>query len=223
MALLLVAALAGGCDEYPLSPTFCDDWCRATLRGGCDSEPENCVRECELTRATGSCFALQRDLLECYEAAPNEAFVCVEQDFGTDNRIADGHCREERDLLFDCEAPGIGECLSLCRGFQESQLSSFEENQVAGAEGECVVLDVSCESLCWNLLGLSADPAAAFAADASAGDSQGVADESVACIAEQLTGCLSEFSSLTLVSQSLSSLEELVNECVETDGVEGTE
>src|SRR5688572_20109926 len=76
------------CDtsDYPLDPTFCDEWCRVLMRPGCDQEPENCVRNCERSIAPAECFELQATLLECYRATPASEFVCAGQGFQTSAR-----------------------------------------------------------------------------------------------------------------------------------------
>src|SRR5690606_36471649 len=74
---------ATGCDytEYPIEATFCDEWCRVLRRTGCEQEPQNCIRDCESSRASDLCFALQATLLDCYESVPPDRFECVGQGF----------------------------------------------------------------------------------------------------------------------------------------------
>lgn len=168
-AVLLVCLIPVlGCEgEYVLEPTFCDDWCRVARADGCENQPDECVKDCELTRASDDCFALQRDLFECYEDEDRSTFVCLGQGFGAETRIRDEACQAERDALFECEAPGIGTCLSLCRDIQEDQLQSIVEPmarpmerpvamQDAGAE-QCPLIDQPCESLCWTMFSFTSE------------------------------------------------------------------
>jgi hypothetical protein len=160
-------SLGAGCkDEYPLAPSFCDDWCRATLRSGCDDAPDQCVSECELTKASGECLALQEDLMRCYERADDSAFVCAGRRFNQEPRVLPEVCRSERDTLFECVAPGMETCLDVCRSAQQDQLAQVKDSATglydfrslrgdAGAGPPCPVLDQPCENICWSLFAFS--------------------------------------------------------------------
>jgi hypothetical protein len=187
--------LVAGCDTvYPLEPTFCDDWCRATLRAGCDEEPENCVRECEQNRVDASCVKLQQSLLECYQRAEDSAFTCVEVGFGNATRVAGGECQSERDALFECEAPGIGACLVTCRNIQANQQAQADgsaEPSSAETMNACPALDVPCESACWNLTLLAGPESAPNFSGTDAGAITPQRGDPLNCILEGLAGCLS--------------------------------
>jgi hypothetical protein len=190
-------------DEYPLAATFCDDWCRATLRAGCGEEPENCVRDCELTKASEDCFGRHRRLLACYETASDSGFVCAGMGFQRETRVQPGVCQAERDALYECEAPGIGTCLALCRVQQTEQLDRALEGETglvdfarlaldAGAAPLCPALDQPCESLCFSLLGFSSESldvalvdSEAYATDAGPRDPA----EIRRCIEQALQAC----------------------------------
>lgn len=144
-------------NEYPIAPTFCDEFCRATLRPQCDSQPENCVRECELQQISLSCKPAQERLLHCYEDAPDDAFVCW--GWGSSVRVRDGVCESERDALLTCELPNVELCLDFCRPYQRSldeRLRSRSGASDAAVTEDCVLLRQSCEGLCWNLLTIGA-------------------------------------------------------------------
>jgi hypothetical protein len=158
----LVSGLSSCRGDYDLAPTFCDDWCRATSR--CGDPPSSCVSDCELSRASEACSDRQRELLECYEAADPGDFACVEQGFAEQTRVRGQTCQTERDSLFECEAPGIGVCLTACRQAQQELLSTTEPSRVDlfrspntvqfpdGGVMDCPVLDAPCEAQCWTLL-----------------------------------------------------------------------
>ncbi len=152
--------------DYPISPSYCDDFCNATLRPGCDREPENCVRECELGFRGEACTETRHALLACYRTAPDHAFTCNE--WGSSVRVNDDTCRSERDEALVCELPGMHECLTFCRPLQQAL-----DEQVRLSDGgapdaavprACPLLREPCETLCWNVVTwgvLSSEEAAA--------------------------------------------------------------
>lgn len=154
---LAIASLwggSGGCQgDYPLAPTFCDDFCRATVPPDCPYEPENCVRDCELWRVDEPCVSRRDELLRCYEEAPSEAFVCRGR--GDPVVVRDATCRTELDAVLVCELPTIGTCLEPCRVLQNA-VDAQARSQPAALPNqtleECPLLQQSCESLCWNVL-----------------------------------------------------------------------
>jgi hypothetical protein len=169
LLLLIPAWLAlGACaTEYPLDPTPCDDLCHATLRVACDEEPEDCVRNCELADLEPACEQTRQELTSCYSQAPNDAFVCVGDGFDSTIRVRDEICQRERDALLSCQEPDMAECLALCRPLQQQVVSaelatptlpSREAPRLeAGLEDDvCLLLTEPCETLCWNLLSISA-------------------------------------------------------------------
>jgi hypothetical protein len=78
MRMLAVLGLAGACQNgYPLEPTPCDDFCRATQRKSCDdNDPAWCVADCEeqgiVQLDRPGCRELWNALLACYAAQPDE-------------------------------------------------------------------------------------------------------------------------------------------------------
>lgn len=205
--LLATGALSVvGCEEdYPLEPTFCDDWCRA-VRTNCDP-PANCVRDCELTRSSDDCFPLQEELLGCYEDNAG-SIECRGEGFADQAVAVDHVCRDERDALFECEAPGIGSCLALCRQEQERQIDEIVDAPVsapttdpsdAGADAVCPRLDESCEAICWTLFsfnseglaqaGVEVESEGPAASDASAGSDDELVPGIADCVQEALLGC----------------------------------
>lgn len=161
---LWLALCAWGCNEgYWLEPTFCDQWCAALRHpSDCAQGPASCVRDCELTKASGECFPLQERLLSCYEALDPDAFMCAlpgsQVSFDDRQRVEKSACRSERDALFECEAPGFGQCLGLCRGYQEilTQGALGFPGSVAAPEG-CLLLTQPCETVCWTAFQFTSD------------------------------------------------------------------
>jgi len=93
---LLLAGLAGACqNEYPLEPTPCDDFCRATQRKSCDdNDPAWCVANCEESHIVQldepGCQELWDAALDCYRALPDQE-VC----YGWLGFSSGGLCGEE--------------------------------------------------------------------------------------------------------------------------------
>jgi hypothetical protein len=147
---LVCAAVVSGTQacqrEYPLEPTFCDRWCEIGQQVGCE-RPAGCVRDCELSKASEGCFALQQELLECYQAEPPESFTCIDNETHPRGTT----CRSKRDEMFECEAPGIGQCLSLCRLAQDTPGINLPRR--------CTLLTESCEDICFVLLQFQGNPA----------------------------------------------------------------
>jgi hypothetical protein len=163
-AYLALQALLGGCnDGYTAPPTFCDDWCAALRHpSDCSRGPASCVRDCELTKASGDCFALQQELLTCYQGLEADAFLCAppgsQSSFADRQRVEKTACREERDVLFECEAPGFGECLDLCRGYQVILTQGAAGDGLGvPASDDCVLLTQPCESVCWTAFAFTSD------------------------------------------------------------------
>jgi hypothetical protein len=202
--LIAALALVGCNNEYTSAPTFCDDWCHATLRTSCGEEPDTCVRDCELTKASGDCKDLQQKLLSCYEGAAKSAFVCAGSGFRQETRVKPEVCQRERDAMYECEAPGIGTCLNLCRTIQQQQLDRTLDSKTglvdfsllavdAGARPPCPAFDQPCEALCFSLVGFSsqslsnalADSHQVYAPDAGPKSQSEIRD----CIQSELLAC----------------------------------
>jgi hypothetical protein len=152
--LALVAAPALRCDytEYPIEATFCDDWCRMLRRTGCEQEPENCIRDCESSRASDRCFELQSSLLACYESTPGDRFQCVGQGFQSTVRPTPEICTEERQALIRCEVPRVMECVDACEELDASDPSrAGPDAGVPAISSGCPEPPFPCERLCWEL------------------------------------------------------------------------
>jgi hypothetical protein len=115
-AWLLSAAGLGLADcesPYPIAPTACDDWCLVTQRAGCEEDyPEGCVSRCEdrsLGRRFPRCEPEWLELTECYRAASDADFMCVEEE----SRPLP-ICIPERVALNACVSPLRGQCLAVC-------------------------------------------------------------------------------------------------------------
>jgi len=145
-------------ETYPLDPSLCDRWCRVQLRAGCDEEPENCVRNCERSRAPAGCTAPEGELLGCYERAAPSDFACSEQGFLTIARPEVWVCQKERDALIECAHPEVKACLDLCRVFAASYAAGIEPDASAPERRVCPVRDVPCDSLCWIVRGYTPPP-----------------------------------------------------------------
>jgi hypothetical protein len=67
-------------------------------------------------------------------------------------------CRNERDTLFECEAPGFGECLGLCRGYQTlvTQGAVGEDLTIVPSD-DCPLLTQPCETICWTAFVFTSD------------------------------------------------------------------
>lgn len=160
----VVSLGSSGCEGgYSAEPTFCDEWCAALRHpSDCAEGPASCVRDCELTKASGDCFARQEQLLTCYEALEPDAFSCAppgsQSSFGDRQRVEKDACRVERDALFECEAPGFGECLELCRGYQAILTEGAVGEYMAGAPSDdCPLLTQPCETVCWTAFLFTSD------------------------------------------------------------------
>jgi hypothetical protein len=154
LALAIGYLAATGCDytEYPIEATFCDDWCRVLRRTGCEQEPENCIRDCESSRASDRCFALQSSLLDCYESTPADRFECVGQGFQSRVRPRPEICTEQRHALIRCEVPRVMECVDACIAVDVSGASGGAADAgAAAATGVCPEPPFPCERLCWEL------------------------------------------------------------------------
>ncbi|HMJ13019.1 MAG TPA: hypothetical protein VK524_16470 [Polyangiaceae bacterium] len=145
-ALLLLLATRCNADEYPLDPTFCDDWCRVLRRVDCDEEPENCVRTCEASLGPAACRDEHRELFACYERTPASEFACARSGFDEEARPAEYVCRNQRDALVGCAYPNVRECIDVCRSLEARYAQDAGEDL---AEDRCPSRDLPCDSLCW--------------------------------------------------------------------------
>jgi hypothetical protein len=150
VAVASFAAWGTACDytDYPLKPSFCDDWCRVFLRSECDHEPENCVRTCERSLGPAYCRVYQNELLTCYQRAPRSSFVCTGQGFQGMTRPEEHVCQNERDSLIDCAYPHVKQCLDVCRDL--SAASAIDAQAPDAAVRPCPAQRLPCDSLCWS-------------------------------------------------------------------------
>jgi hypothetical protein len=146
-----LAAWVTQCDytDYPLEPTFCDDWCRVLLGVGCEQEPENCVRTCERSLGPDHCFDLQQSLLACYRATPKSEFVCSDQGFQQNPRPEEWVCPSERDTLIECAYPEVKLCLDVCRAVEAGHAPDGATDAGSPDESGCPSYDIPCDSICW--------------------------------------------------------------------------
>lgn len=133
------------------------------MRVDCEQDPENCIRDCEASRASSECLLVEQELADCYSRAPVQDFVCVGRGFRSTPRPREGVCEVERDALVECQFPEVKACFDLCREL-EAGLTSPDEDRVAGegavgselssaeiSPSACPPRDIPCETLCWNL------------------------------------------------------------------------
>jgi hypothetical protein len=148
MGVIPFALSRCGYSDYPIAPTFCDDWCFTLRRVPCEQEPENCVRSCEAEREP-RCAAEHEALRACYAAEPPESFACVGRGFGADIRPLRGVCQAERDALIACAAPDEWQCLQLCREVDAEQ--PLESDEPLAAPERCPSREIPCGNLCRRL------------------------------------------------------------------------
>ncbi len=112
MGVLLTAGLAGACQSgYPLEPTPCDDFCRATQRTSCDdNDPAWCVANCEENGIVHldepGCQELWDAALDCAAALP-------------DREICYGGFDFYRGLNTPCGAEAVAYSTSCLPGYSE--------------------------------------------------------------------------------------------------------
>lgn len=140
----LVCCFAACEREYPLEPTFCDRWCHTFSELDCIYSPTDCVRECEDTKGPSACEGVSETLLACYQDTPADKFECFSGGDLASVRVADGACQSQRDELYECAFPGIGQCLTTCRSLQ----GELDPEELAN----CALGDTSCEEMCWFLV-----------------------------------------------------------------------
>lgn len=198
--VLLLSLQPLGCTvDYSLEPTFCDDWCHVTLQPDCGEDPEDCVEDCELTKASEDCFSLQAALLHCYEGYEASVFSCASRGNQSESRVQPEVCQSERDALFECRAPGIEQCLNICRVTQQGQLQRvavedtelFDFRQLtvdAGLGVSCPALDQPCEGICWSVFGLQGAGLQAAGVATVAGEDSDLS-EALSCLQTSLLGC----------------------------------
>ncbi|HEY6559244.1 MAG TPA: hypothetical protein VI072_18295, partial [Polyangiaceae bacterium] len=175
-------------DDYPLPPTFCDDWCRVIRRVPCDEEPENCVRTCERSRGPAQCQQAYRVLLGCYAGTPASEFSCSDEGFNEVARPNEHICRTERDTLIECAYPNVRACLDVCRTLEDAH----QQDASAGSSRvRCPSRDVPCDSLCWyvtrEITAIIRDAGASDANDG--GVFRDVASALITCAIERADAC----------------------------------
>jgi hypothetical protein len=196
LALASTAAWATHCDptDYPVEPTFCDDWCHMLLRAGCDQEPENCVRTCERSLGPRECFELHAELLRCYRATPPSQFVCSEQGFQEIPRPEERVCQPERDALIECAYPEVKLCLDVCRAAEAASAADAALDASTPPGRTCPSYDIPCDSICWIARGRlepSHDDAGADAGSAADGGGElgHGAGQLIACALDRAERC----------------------------------
>lgn len=179
-------------DDYPLEPTFCDDWCRVLLRADCEQEPENCVRSCERSVAQGDCFPLQEQLLSCYDGTKPSDWACTGSGFQTTPRPDETLCQPERDALIACAYPSVKQCLDVCRAVETAVQADAGPDAQNPPGRACPSRDIPCDSICWLLV---AGYAGGEGDDAGASDagsvSSSVASDLIDCALGRADACRS--------------------------------
>jgi hypothetical protein len=85
MALAAWGCLAWACQgDYPIAPTVCDDWCRASDHVRCGDysrDPAACVADCENFQkpSTPECMTKFRNVIDCLNQAPPTNDYCGQQ------------------------------------------------------------------------------------------------------------------------------------------------
>ncbi|HMR04984.1 MAG TPA: hypothetical protein PKA88_04390 [Polyangiaceae bacterium] len=198
VALTVLSGLSTQCDyeAYPVAATFCDDWCQVLLRKDCDQEPENCVRICERSLPNEPCLSLQRELLDCYRAAPLDGFVCSGSGFGAATRPKESTCQAPRDALIECAYPDVRVCLDVCRAVESSLTDGGTDAAAASAtDRKCPSDDIPCDSICWiagRYLSSPSDAGSDAAADSSfagANSFDESATQLIACALDKANRC----------------------------------
>lgn len=137
LATWLVACESG----YPLAPTLCDDWCLATQRADCPGDwPHECAGWCTHflyeNAVRHGCEAQWRELLACYQAAPDGDFYCR----GELSQARPGVCAIEQSRLGRCVNPVWQSCYEVCAAF----VYSCDDYDVAPCSQWCAALPDSC-------------------------------------------------------------------------------
>jgi hypothetical protein len=137
--IALPIALARCQPGYPLEPTACDDWCFSTQRADCEEDyPEGCVSDCEESaagRRVPRCEAPWLGLIDCYRAARDADFLCIEGE-SRPGPI----CLSERTELAACVSLPAGSCLASC--LREASECPGPQRD---CESECETLTPGCE------------------------------------------------------------------------------
>ena len=140
--------------EYPIDPTFCDDWCRATMRADCEGDqPDVCVRDCNTLDVAKNCRQLEQELLDCYaekQAADFSCFAEGEEDpKSTPNA---GVCEAEKQAFDDCQNADFTDCQDRCAKLVAEAQSAFEEASDDPQGWSCGSLRTDCECACFSIL-----------------------------------------------------------------------
>ena len=171
VVLLLSGALGASCEayQYPIAPTFCDDWCHATMRANCEGDkPDVCVRNCSTLDVPQQCRSLEAELMDCYAAADRSDFRCVAEGGEEEKSTpADDVCQAERQAFEDCgnvedngQNVDLGACQMNCLSLEVEERSAFEESS-GGSEGwSCGSVETDCLCACfsWALEGAPDEP-----------------------------------------------------------------
>jgi hypothetical protein len=112
---VLLAGHASGCDpDYPIAPTPCDDYCRATQRADCEDDlPHRCVAECEAVlypHETPECHDAFVAWTECLTDAPDDRFACV----SGRSRPALATCHVTQTSFYACTSSSTFRCYAFC-------------------------------------------------------------------------------------------------------------
>jgi hypothetical protein len=115
LIVVWLVACAACDDEYPIEPTLCDEWCRATERAGCEEDyPEQCVSRCESgneIRSYPQCQASWQSAVDCYLDSEDWDFTCHE--FG-EFSIPRDVCQAQRIAFAECVGGSAALCVEQC-------------------------------------------------------------------------------------------------------------
>jgi hypothetical protein len=95
-------AFSGCSGDYPLEPTACDDYCRATKDLQCDFySPAGCVQQCEGDhKGDDACRAQLGAVITCFESTPGALEArCRFYSYGSGTELA---CSLELGALDQC-------------------------------------------------------------------------------------------------------------------------
>jgi hypothetical protein len=94
-------AFSGCAGDYPLEPTACDDYCRATKGLQCDFySPASCVSHCESDhKGAELCRAQLGAVITCFDSTPGAL------EAGCSFFSSEAACGQELGALDECSSP----------------------------------------------------------------------------------------------------------------------
>jgi hypothetical protein len=131
------------------------------MRADCEGDkPDECVSDC-LRQIRPGCEARERELVDCYAAAPDSDFLC--DDGSWKSRPEAGVCQLEQEANFACEQPALAECLSTCAArVTSAQTRLGADGQDTTVTWACGDGAADCECACYTLYFLATTADGAF-------------------------------------------------------------